>query len=649
MNLKYIAIIICFSLLISSCSDEAKDKKNNLTLIVNTGADASYANYNAIYLPKLHLDLDINFENKIIYGVAKYEIGKRTSDTLILDIAHLQIQKVSVITKSNKEINTDYLIGVEDSIKGSPLSISIPSDAKNIVIYYQTNEGNPAFHWYKQSIKQPYLYTIPNENLTRNILPCQDLENLTLKMDATIKSTNQLVPLLNLPSAPKKVDSTTYTYRSDYSLPIQTFGLIAGKFKKAKLSNKTTVFYEPSNKNVIKELKHFSYWRKNIESIYGKFPFKNFQLVILPSSFTYNRLGFKNLLAFHSSGFSTRNQSTNFIIEELINGWPNPLFTPSCQNELKFREGIEKYLKNKLIELNINKESADIQEKIIINQFYYQKAVKQNPSFLPNSLPSCKEQKNSPFTIDRYQIKGYFFAKQLEKVIGTEQTLEFFHDFLSRREQQTLISFSDAVEVRNKELKTEIVSSTSWYNTDNLPRLRFINKNQKLKRIILFKKIIDQRKINLKQARKSSNGFTSADWLLFISLLPSNYPLEKIVFIQNNYPFALQTNKETQLSWWKYLLKRNQNELPLEASKFLSSTGNINQLFPLYKMLFHNDKAVAYQLFKENSLSYPQETIELLTSIFKNYPPKKSVQKMPLKDNVLTPQLQDSTKESSKK
>ena len=177
----------------ASCSDEAKDKKNNLPLIVNTGADASYANYNAIYLPKLHLDLDINFENKIIYGVAKYEIGKRTSDTLILDIAHLQIQKVSVITKRNKEINTDYLIGVEDSIKGSPLSISIPSDAKNIVIYYQTNEGNPAFHWYKQSIKQPYLYTIPNENLTRNILPCQDLENLTLKMDATIKSTNQLV------------------------------------------------------------------------------------------------------------------------------------------------------------------------------------------------------------------------------------------------------------------------------------------------------------------------------------------------------------------------------------------------------------------------------------------------------------------------
>ena len=649
MNHYYIALLYCLSLLFFSCSDETKDKKNNVPLVVNTGEDASYANFNAIYLQKLHLDLDINFENKIIYGVAKYELGKCSSDTLILDIAHLQIQKVSVITKRNKERNTDYIIGVEDSTKGAPLSISIPTDAKSIVIYYQTNEDNPAFHWYKQSLKQPYLYTIPNECLTRNIFPCQDLENSTLKIEATIKNTNQLVPLLNLPTPPKKIDSITYTYRSDYSIPVQSFGLIAGKFKKAKISNKTTIYYESTNKNYIKELKHFSFWRKNIEGIYGKFPFKNLQLLILPSSFTYNRLGFKNLISIHSSGFSTRNQSTNFIIEELINGWPNPLFTPSCQNELKFREGIEKYLKNKLIELNINKESADIQEKIIINQFYYQKIVKQNPSFLPNSLPACKEQKNSPFTIDRYQIKGYFFAKQLEKVIGIEQTIEFFHDFLAKREQQSLISFSDAVEVRNKELKTEIVSTTSWYNTDNLPRLRFINPNLKLKRIIQLKKLLDQRKINLNKIRKSSNGFTSADWLLFITLLPSNYPLEKIAFIQNNFPFALQTNKETQLNWWKYLIQRNQKEWNEEVYSYLRSTGNINQLYPLYKLLSHNDKAAAYHLFKENSVTYPQETINLLSSIFKNYPPKNNSSKTTTKAVTLTPQPQDSTKESIEK
>jgi leukotriene-A4 hydrolase len=639
-----ITFFFSLSLLILSCSDETIDKKNIASLIVNTGEDASYANYNAVFLPKLHLDLDINFENKTIYGVAKYEIGKRTCDTLVLDIAHLQIQKVSIITNKNKELNTDYLIGVEDSTKGAPLSISIPRNAKKIVIYYQTNENNPAFHWYTQPSKQPYLYTIPKERLTRHIFPCQDLKNLSLKIDADVKSSNQLLPLLNLPDPPKKIDSTSYSYKTNYTIPLQSFGLIAGKFKKAKLSNNTTVYYEFSNKQFIKELKHFSFWRKNIESIYGKFPYKNLQLIILPTSFTYNRLDFKYLLSLHASGFSKANQSTNFIIEELINGWPNPLFTPSCQNELKFREGIEKYLKNKLIEQNINKESADIQEKIIVNQYYYPKVVKQNPSFLPNSIPFCNEQGNSPFSINHYQIKGYFFAKQLEKVIGFEQTLEFFKDFLSKREPQTLISFSDAVEVRNKELKTEIVSTIGWYNTENLPRLKFINTNLKLKRIIQLKRLLDQRKINTGKIKKNTIGFTSADWFLFISLLPSNYPIEKVDFIKINFPFALQTNKETQLIWWKYLLKRNQNENPIELNEYLTSTGNINQLYPIYKLLFNNNKLTAYQLFNTNSAFYPKETIEILSTIFKNYPLKKNIQKTPPK---VMPQLQDSTKQTA--
>ena len=72
------ALFLSFFLLIIFAACETAGKKNvsHTKVIADSEFDNhSYSNIRKIRTKHLHLDLDVNFEKKKIYGVARHEIG----------------------------------------------------------------------------------------------------------------------------------------------------------------------------------------------------------------------------------------------------------------------------------------------------------------------------------------------------------------------------------------------------------------------------------------------------------------------------------------------------------------------------------------------------------------------------------------------
>src|SRR5690606_18533494 len=136
--MKFLASISFLIILFSCTTVEENKGDKTLPSSKNTIDSHSYSNHVEVKTKHLHLELEVNFENQTIYGVARHEMDKHNSDVAIFDMKGLKIKKVTL--GNGNEIPTDYTIGKHDELLGSPLSVKISPDTKHINIYYQTSE-----------------------------------------------------------------------------------------------------------------------------------------------------------------------------------------------------------------------------------------------------------------------------------------------------------------------------------------------------------------------------------------------------------------------------------------------------------------------------------------------------------------------------
>jgi POT family proton-dependent oligopeptide transporter len=90
-GLNFLSILFLFFSL-ASCS-EAEDSSNKKREFRPVSDSHSYANIEQIRTKHLHLDIDVNFDAKMISGVARHEMNEHDATTAIFDIKALDIRR----------------------------------------------------------------------------------------------------------------------------------------------------------------------------------------------------------------------------------------------------------------------------------------------------------------------------------------------------------------------------------------------------------------------------------------------------------------------------------------------------------------------------------------------------------------------------
>ena len=164
------------------------------------------SNYTDVRVTHLALDLDVDFDAKVLRGTATLDFERIDPDAteLVLDTKGLTISNVMVHDSAETYIVAVSLfeLGAADPVLGAQLSIPIGSrDTGSVVITYETSPEAEGLQWLSPAQTagktQPYLFSQAQALNARTMAPVQDTPAVRMTYSAKLRVPEGIVPLMS--------------------------------------------------------------------------------------------------------------------------------------------------------------------------------------------------------------------------------------------------------------------------------------------------------------------------------------------------------------------------------------------------------------------------------------------------------------------
>lgn len=624
---KILVGLMILPLLLISCDDKTSVEQSKIVHINQQIRDAhSYANINEIRTKHLHLEMDVNFDSKIIYGVARHEMINNGADTAIFDLRNLTIQKVTIGKKGNEQ-NTSYVIGQEDkdSILGAPLFVKIDSSVQFINIYYQTNAQSAALDWLApeqtKGKKFPYLYTQGQAILTRTWIPCQDSPSNRITYSADVKVPVELMALMSAKNPTSKSADGHYHFEMKQPIPAYLIALAVGNLQYKKLGENCGVYSEPEMiGQVAWEFQDLNAMILAAENLYGKYQWEQYDVIVLPYSFPFGGMENPRLTFANPTLLAGDRSLISVIAHELAHSWSGNLVTNATWEDFWLNEGFTVYFENRIMESMYGKEIADMLALVEFQELENEITEIHEGDHPEDTYLKLELNGRDPddgMTSIAY-VKGAFFLKTLEQKVGREKMDEFvnsyFHDFQFR----TLTTEVFEKYLNEKLLRPNKIqfNTKEWLYGKGLPNNcirirseRYEDAQRLAKDFVagkdIFKKYRKKSSRNPRTIQKRSD-LTTQEWLAFIRELPRDLSLEQLRKLDDRFHFKSWGNAEIATEWYVLGIQANYPDIRLDMKQFLLKIGRRKFLLPIYKNLAKtpDNKAWARRVFEQAKPGY---------------------------------------------
>jgi aminopeptidase N len=629
------------SSLFLGCDSTVEETNNAVVAHVDTTLikdGHSYSNIDKIRTKHLHLDLDVNFENKTIYGVARHQMVNYGADTAIFDIKGLEIQKVTLGEKDEKEAN--FIIGTDNELLGQPLCVEVTHTTTFVNIYYKTTEKTEALDWLSPELTAgkvlPYMYTQGEAILTRSWIPIQDAPSNRITYSADVKVPVDLMALMSAENPKVKNAEGQYHFEMKQAIPCYLIALAVGDLKYKKLGKNCGVYSEPS---LIGECGYeFADLPKLIkaaEKIYGKYQWEQYDLIVLPYSFPFG--GMENpRLTFASPTLLAGDRSlVSVVAHELAHSWSGNLVTNATWDDFWLNEGFTVYFEGRIMEEIYGKEVSDILALIEYQELEVEVSEIGKSDFPEDTHLKLKLKDRNPddgMTSIAY-VKGAFFLKTLEAKVGRVKfdkfmnayfkkysfhtvTTEIFENFLNSE----LLKPND-IEFNTKEWLYEAGIPKNCIKIDS-PRFKVV---QKLADD--FAKGKDIFKVKRKKNKITRAKYVTQEWLAFIRRLPAKMDPLMMRKLDEHLNFKGCGNAEIMTEWYVLAINSDYLDVRPDMEKFLMKVGRRKFLAPIYTALAAHPDHLAWgkKVFEKAQMNYHFVSKSTVQGLL--YPKKKETAK----------------------
>jgi aminopeptidase N len=632
-------ILILFTLIsvgLYSCDPPPKTVVSNTELFVDSVFDDhSYSNLKQIHTTHLELDLDVSFQNKTIYGVARHTMKNFGTDTAIFDIKGLKIQKITLGEK-NHERETDFVIGNMDvdSVLGQPLLVSINHNTTKVNIYYQTSENSEALGWLDSNLtsskSKPFLFTQGQAILTRTWIPTQDSPSNRITYNAKVKVPNDLMAVMSARNSKKRNSSGVYQFEMNKAIPSYLISLAVGDLIYHPFSKNSGVYCEPQLKEACS--KEFTDLPKMIaaaEKLYGKYQWEQYDLLVLPYSFPFGGMENPMLTFVNPTVIAGDKSLVSVVAHELAHSWSGNLVTNRTWNDFWLNEGFTVYFEERIMEELYGKEVSDILASIEFHDLENELISINKSKFPEDSRLFLELKKRNPddgMTSIAY-VKGAFFLKTLEQKVGRDKFDKFLNAYFKKFAFKTInsnmfVSFLEENLLNPNNIK---FNHKEWIFKEGVPSNCIAIRSKRLNRMkdyaFNYSKGIDDFapkvsyryvKVRGKKKRKkfvkqiNRNDFLVQEWQTFIHSLPKKIAKNKLKKLDAYFSFKTCGNSEIMTDWFVLGIENNYSELNPEIKKFLNKVGRRKYLVPIYKALLKNNKTngFAKRIFETSKNNY---------------------------------------------
>jgi aminopeptidase N len=546
------------------------------------------SNAREIHPRHLTLDISVDFDHKKISGSATWDIHPDTGvEFAVFDTRDLKIDSVLFADGSKAGFQLDKA----DPVLGSALRIQLKPNVKALIIFYQTDSNSTALQWLTPAQtfgkKAPFLYTQSESIYARSWIPAPDGPGIRFSYDAIVKVPRGLMALMSAENPQSLSDNGIYKFKMEQAIPAYLMALAVGDIGFKAVDERTGVYAEPAILDkAYKELDGLGKMVATAESIYGKYRWGRYDVLVLPSGFPLGGMENPRLTFCTPTILAGDKSLVNLIAHELAHSWSGNLVTNATWNDFWLNEGFTVYFERRITEAEYGKEYVDMLWDLGYQDM--QAAVKELGENSKDTWLKLNLQGRDPdigLTDVAYE-KGAAFLRLIELTVGRERWDRFLNQYFKEHAFQSMTTerFLDYV---NKHLLDghedwkKAINIEAWVygpgipeNMPPIPQVRFEKVEQQIQEFS---------KNNVPAAQLATQGWSTYEWMHFLRNLPTPVSAAKMQELDQSFHFTQTGNSEIADIWFLQSLRANYTAAYPAMKEFLYITGREKFLEPLYE------------------------------------------------------------------
>lgn len=576
-----------------------------------TADQFTYANYQEVVVKHATLDLDVDFDRKVLDGAVtvRFERLNPGAQTLILDTKDLVIKGIALDTKDGWT-PADYTLAAADPVLGSALSIAIGADAKKARITYETSPSAEGLQWLTPAQtagkEKPYLFSQAQAINARTMLPVQDTPAVRLTYAASLRVPDGLLPLMSASQDGQDADGN-WTFFMPQPIPSYLIAIAVGDIKFKAINDTIGVYAEDYILDAsAEEFAETPLMEVANTELYGPYRWGRYDLIVLPPSFPFG--GMENpRLSFMTPTLIAGDKSlTNVVAHELAHSWSGNLVTNASWRDAWLNEGFTSYVENRVMEALYGQSRAVMEQVLGLEDLKRDIAGADRPSLTQLKFTDDLTHPDEAFSQVTY-VKGQFFLNFLEDRFGRAAFDPFLKSYFNAYAFDSIttedfLGFMDAnLRAQNPDAVTD-AEIQEWVYGQGLPAT--IRNPQS--------DAFD--KVAAASARWSNGDMTAVDlptaewstheWLHFLNGLPD---LTQAQYQALDEAFSLTgtQNAETAFAWYMQAIKGGYTPAMPALEEFLMTVGRGKFIYRLYGALKDNGQAyMANRVFANAKAGY---------------------------------------------
>lgn len=574
------------------------------------------ASRTAARVEHLSLNITVDMDNHIISGKANYKLLENTNcDTIYFDTKDLVISK---ITDADSHQNLNFELFNKDKILGSALEVYVNKDTKNISIEYATSENAAALQW----IDSSFLYTQSQAILARSWIPCQDGPGIRFTYDAKVRVPSKYLAVMSAENPQVKNDSGVYYFKQSRPIPSYLMALAVGDLQFKSLSENTGVYTTPEQlEKCVWEFADLPKMLKAAESLYGKYQWKRYDVLVLPPSFPFGGMENPELTFATPTIIAGDRSLVSLLAHELAHSWSGNLVTNATWNDFWLNEGFTVYFERRIMEAIEGKEYNDMLQVLGYQDLQEElKAFGKNNADTKLYLDLKGRDPDDGLTDVAYE-KGALFLIHLERIVGREKFDVFLKNYFQSNAFKTMDTKRFLEYLNNdlikgdKKLKAQI-NAEAWIYGTGLPTDIPSISSARLENVnLLLKDFSSGKKLN----ELNFNKWSSHEYLYFIRGLDKELSTKQLDELHTTFNFANSGNSELAAAWFDHVIHHQYKKDYPALENFLVKVGRRKFLMPLYSALITTEegKAIAMTIYKKARGNYHYVSVESLDELLK--------------------------------
>lgn len=597
MRKSFVLFLIVFSLFAMSCQNSSTQKTSPPVTQSAPSKEAkdahSYSNPEQIQVKHVDLNLDVQFDRKVLKGTSTLTVERKQNDanTLKLDTRDLKIFKVEASGDGDDFTPAQFTLGEADKILGAPLTITLPANASKVRIEYESSPMASGVQWLEPAQtagkKHPYMFTQSESIHARSWIPLQDSPAVRVTYSATIHTPKELRAVMSAEQDSNAPLTGEYKFNMPQAIPSYLIALAAGDIAFKPLGQRTGVYTEPAMLDrAAKELEDTEKMIEATEKLYGPYRWGRYDILVLPPSFPYG--GMENpRLTFATPTILAGDKSlVSLIAHELAHSWSGNLVTNATWRDFWLNEGFTTYLERRIVEAVYGREAEEMQA-VLGRQTLEDLLAKFDATDQILHIDLTGRDPDDGSTEVPYE-KGALFLRQLEETFGREKFDQFLKAYFDHFAFQSITTADFRAYLQknlldpNPQLAAKIPVE-EWLEKPGLPP------SAPKPQSAAFAKVEEQARAwqegKTPAAKLDTKQWTTQEWLHFLKSLPPQLSEAQMKELDQAFGLTKSGNAEIAHVWLLAAIRNQYAPAYPRLEQYLTTIGRQKLIKPLYEEL----------------------------------------------------------------